>query len=321
MENIKSMSTRLELPDYFGSVKARLGIGRMDYKIKAGLYKIGNPDENAEVFVTSNYKLTTDMVRKSLEGVDCWLLVLDTKGVNVWCAAGKGTFGTDELINRINKTRLGEIVEHRRLILPQLGAVGVAAHKVKKATGFDVNYGPVRAEDIKEYITNGFEATDEMRHVRFNLLDRAVLVPVEVAIACKPTIIALGILMITNALGLTKISKRDVGAYIGAVLIGTALVPIALPKIPARAFSLKGWLLGVVWALLVSKKTDYAKLAQYLLVLPPVAGIFGMNFTGSSTYTSMTGVKKEMTYAMPIFAASIFAGIVLIVKSAFRKKG
>jgi CO dehydrogenase/acetyl-CoA synthase gamma subunit (corrinoid Fe-S protein) len=65
------------------------------------------------VLVSANYKLTFDSVRKNLNAFDCWLLILDTKGVNVWCAAGKGTFGTDELVSRINAVGLGEIVERQ----------------------------------------------------------------------------------------------------------------------------------------------------------------------------------------------------------------
>jgi hypothetical protein len=85
-------------------------------------------------------------------------LILDTKGINVWCAAGKGTFGTDELVGRILKTGLSEIVSHRKLVLPQLGAPGVSAHEVTKQTGFSVVYGPVRAKDIKAFLDSGFQS-------------------------------------------------------------------------------------------------------------------------------------------------------------------
>jgi len=84
--------------------------------------------------------------------MNVWLLVLDTKGVNVWCAAGKGTFGTDELVRSIQAANLKQVVRHRDLVLPQLGATGVAAHEVKRATGFSVHYGPVRARDIQAYL-------------------------------------------------------------------------------------------------------------------------------------------------------------------------
>ena len=149
---IPSVQTSLNLKDILGAWKARWGINRNNYKITPGIYKIGKPDNHSLVFVSSNYKLTFDTVRKNLSGLDCWLLLLDTKGVNVWCAAGKGTFGTCELVNRIEETGLKEIVKHRKLILPQLGAPGISAHEVYKRSEFSVIYGPVRADDIKNFI-------------------------------------------------------------------------------------------------------------------------------------------------------------------------
>ena len=85
----------------------------MSYKISPGLYAVGNPDHTSPVLVSANYKLTFDKMRKELSELDCWLLILDTKGINVWCAAGKGTFGTNELVRRISKTRLSKIVSHK----------------------------------------------------------------------------------------------------------------------------------------------------------------------------------------------------------------
>ena len=111
--------------DYRGALKVRLSIGRNSYQVQPGLYKLGNPGQESEVIVTSNYKLTFDIVRKNLEGLNAWILILQTYGINVWCAAGKGTFGTEELINQINDTQLQSFVSHRRIIVPQLGAPGV----------------------------------------------------------------------------------------------------------------------------------------------------------------------------------------------------
>ena len=97
--------------------------------MEPGLYALGAPAPDSPVFVSANYTLSFDALRSALRGIDGYLLVLDTKGINVWCAAGKGTFGTDELVARIEATRLAEVVRHRRLILPQLGAPGVAPMK------------------------------------------------------------------------------------------------------------------------------------------------------------------------------------------------
>jgi hypothetical protein len=82
--------------DYLGTFKARWGIGRRHYMVDPGLYALGRPDEKSPVLVTANYKMSFDRLRRALPGRNAWILVLDTKGINVWCAAGKGTFGTAE---------------------------------------------------------------------------------------------------------------------------------------------------------------------------------------------------------------------------------
>ena len=183
----------------------------MRYLIAPGLYRIGQPDSNSPVLVTANYKLTVDAVRRSLIGLNVWMLVLDTKGVNVWCAAGKGTFGTKELVRRIEVTNLANFVQHRRLVLPQLGAVGVAAHDVKNATGFFVHYGPVRAADISAYLAAGMRATPAMRRVTFDWKDRLTVAPMEIAGAFKPTLIIIATLALVDIIRHHRVTSQGGG--------------------------------------------------------------------------------------------------------------
>ena len=121
---IMPVSSTLTARDRRGHILARLGQNREGYRVAPGLYSLGSPGPDSPVIVTANYTLSFDAVRSSLPGWDTYILVLDTKGINVWCAAGKGTFGTEELINRIRKTGLSSVVTHHRIILPQLGAPG-----------------------------------------------------------------------------------------------------------------------------------------------------------------------------------------------------
>src|SRR5210317_512611 len=149
---IQHIDSSLKLSDRFGSLKSRFGIGRMNYSVSPGLYSIGRPGDNSPVLVSANYKMSFDHLRSKLGGLDAWILVLDTKGINVWCAAGKGTFGTEELVRRIKASGLEQVVCHRELILPQLSGPGVAAHEVKKLSGFKVFFGPIEAEDIPAFL-------------------------------------------------------------------------------------------------------------------------------------------------------------------------
>lgn len=85
--NIQNISTTLTFRDRFGFVRMRLGIGRASYKIEPGIYAVGNPDSMSPVLVSSNYKMSFDVLRRELFGIDAWILVIDTRGINVWCAA------------------------------------------------------------------------------------------------------------------------------------------------------------------------------------------------------------------------------------------
>ncbi len=184
-DEIPRIPATLTFRDRLGAWKVRWGFGRSHFRVKPGLYRVGDPTPDSSVMVTANYKLSFDCLRSQLIGIDAWILVLDTRGVNVWCSAGKGTFSTDELVKRIEVTGLQDVVKHKKLILPQLSATGVAAHKVKELSGFKVKFGPVRAEDLPAYLSSGLRATPEMRRVRFPLRSRLVLIPYDLVISSK----------------------------------------------------------------------------------------------------------------------------------------
>lgn len=328
--DVPQVVTKLTFSDILGSWKCRWSIGRMDYKVEPGIYAVGTPDADSPVLVTANYKMTFDRLREQLDGLNLWIVVLDTDGVNVWCAAGKGTFGTEEVIYRITNVNLADIVTHRTVILPQLGAVGVAAHEVTKQTGFHVIYGTVRAKDIKAFLANGLKATEEMRTVRFTIGDRAVLTPMELVGVSAPLLIAFGVLFILNAVGFGHYGRADFCGITGAVLTGAVITPIMLSWIPGRAFSFKGGLLGLLWAIgflflngLPSVPVfGWLKAAAYFLLLPSLSGFLTMNFTGSSTYTSLSGVDREMKIAVPVmFFAAAGAVLLLLISDIIRLTG
>jgi len=299
----REVSTTLSFRDVLGAWKCRWDFGRMDYKVEPGLYSVGSPAPESPVLVSANYKMTFDVLRKNLSGVNCWLLILDTKGVNVWCAAGKGTFGTEELVRRIEATGLAKMVAHRRLILPQLGASGVSSHEVARRTGFSVMFGPVRATDIKAFFAAGNKATKDMRTVKFPMWDRFVLTPIEVVMAAKKTLPIFGALFLINLFAARPFGARDVAAYFGAVFAGAVLTPVLLPFVPGKMFAWKGWVLGMLWTFFAVWQlgwlaTERWMAAGYLMLLPAVSAYIAMNFTGCSTYTSPSGVMKEMKTAL-----------------------
>jgi hypothetical protein len=298
---------------------ARHGWRRIHHRVRPGLYSIGDPTPSSPVFVSANYTLSFDSLRRSLTGMHAYILVLDTFGINVWCAAGKGTFGTDELVNRIESTALAGVVGHREVILPQLGATGVAAHEVKKRTGFKVNFGPVQARDIPEFISRG-EATPEMRLVRFGLWDRFVVVPVELVHAFIPmAVIAVAAYFLSGILACV--------AVVASVLAGLVLFPILLPWIPGHDFSVKGFILGALIAIpfalaIAFRASDLSwwerllGAVPYALAMPAVTAFLTLNFTGSTTFTSMSAVRREIFTYIPYIAVFFGAGVVAGVSYA-----
>jgi hypothetical protein len=313
--------TRLSAADRLGGCMVRWGFGRERYRVAPGLYAVGKPDDRSVVLVTANYKLSFDLLRKELGGLDAWILVLDTHGINVWCAAGKGTFGAAELARRIRLSGLRDRVSHRKLILPQLSAPGVAAHKVKSETGFNVIYGPVRSRDIRPFLANGMKASAEMRSVTFNLRERLAVVPTELVEALKYSLILFALLALWDAVrgGLSLRGLMAGGVpYLGALLTGTVAAPAFLPWIPPRSFALKGWLLGIAWALGIglAHNDGPARLAGDLLLLPAISAFMALNFTGNTTFTSQSGVNREIRmFARPMAASGILGILVLMGRS------
>jgi CO dehydrogenase/acetyl-CoA synthase delta subunit len=305
----------------------------MRYTIEPGLYALGKPNEQSPVFVTANYKMSFDKLRGALPGRNAWIVVLDTQGINVWCASGKGTFGTKELVGRIKSSALEQIVSHRKLILPQLSGPGVAAHLVKKLSGFKVIYGPILAADLPAFLDHGLKATPEMRLKTFTTWERMVLIPMEVVGALKVGLMVIPVLFLlalfgksggswTNALSHGLFSVLDL---LIAILAGAVLTPLLLPWLPGRAFSLKGLDLGVlaVVMLMVFGWNDWVtwsgrlEILAWVFLIPATSAYLAMNFTGASTYTSLSGVRKEMRWALPLQIGSGMVGMILWLGSNF----
>lgn len=332
---VLKVRTDLSRADIWGMVKSRASAFRMNYIVMPGLYAVGEPSKESDVFVTANYKMSFDILRRELKGMNAWILVLDTKGINVWCAAGKGTFGTDELVKRITATRLNSVVSHRRIILPQLGAVGVSAGTVQKKTGFRVSFGPVRAKDIPAYVSSGYKKTREMSLTNFSVLDRLVLTPMEINPAMKKyPWFAAAVLII---FGLQPSGILFQRAWYGglpflilgllSVFSGALLTPVLLPFIPFRSFAIKGWLVGLASVFFVTQLSnligmkDHMLLATAFILFPVLSSYIALQFTGSTTFTGMSGVKRELKISIPLYFGALGISLVLIILFKIREWG
>ena len=333
--SVYKVSTDWSRADYWGMIKSRVGGFRMNYAVTPGLYAVGEPTQDSDVFVTANYKLSFDILRRELKGMNTWILVLDTKSINVWCAAGKGTFGTDELIERVGASNLDKVVTHRRLILPQLGAVGVCASEVHEKTGFRVSFGPVQARDIPAYVRAGYKKNKEMCTITFSMIDRLILTPMEINPAMKKfPWFAGGTLLL---FGLQPQGILFKNAFSGglpfllllllAIVSGAFLTPALLPFIPFRSFAIKGWIMGLLAILLVVQGLVLVDvhtmplLAMTYLFFPALSSYIALQFTGSTTFTGISGVKKELKIGIPLYAGAAGVSLIMIVVFKLREWG
>jgi hypothetical protein len=332
---VMKVSTDWSRADHWGMIRSRINSYRMKYAVVPGLYAVGEPNKDSDVFISANYKLSFDVLRRELKGLNAWILVLDTKSINVWCAAGKGTFGTDELVRRIADAHLGTVVSHRRIIVPQLGAVGVSASAVQKRAGFCVHFGPVAARDIPAYVRAGYKKTKKMSIIEFSILDRLVLTPMEVNPVTKkyPWFAAVILLLFGLQPSGILFEKAWAGGApflllgLVSVLAGAFITPVLLPFVPFRSFAIKGWLVGMLSVLssvqvfgLVDRHNTIMFVVAYLF-FPAASSYIALQFTGSTTFTGMSGVKKELKIGIPAYIVTAGISLLLMVLFKLREWG
>lgn len=239
----------------------------LPFPVKTGLRRVGDPDRQSPVFVTGNFGLTVRRVTRALRGIDAYLLVANSRGINVWCAAAGGHFTTDGVVSVLKTSGIGDLVDHRRLVLPQLGATGIERKVLEERTGWRAVFGPVYAEDIPAYLGNHYRKPERMRTVRF---DPAQRLEMAVMWAFPISIIPLIPLLIWwRGLALP---------FLAVVWAMALLIFLGFPWIPSRAvvsaghplpawtrylivFDPRSQKVLVVWAMLVAGLIAYGRLA------------------------------------------------------------
>ncbi len=208
-------------------------------KVATGLYRVGNPNRKSPVLVTGNYELTVRRLVRELDGrVGCWLVVANSRGINVWCAAGGGHFTADDVISAIKTSGVQDMVDHHALILPQLCANGVDGRRIRQETRWGVHWGPVRARDLPAYLAAGREKTNAMRWVTFPLRDRLEM-----------TIISTIFFGVLLAIPFAIFWPHLMGLTLGAMVVQAFFFGLFLPWIPGHDGLVKGIFLAAATVL------------------------------------------------------------------------
>jgi len=205
------------------------------FPCKPSLIKIGNPNQNSPVFLTCNFHLTVERVKRALRGTDCYLLIANSKGINVWCAATGGHFTNHNVVSILKTSGIEKLVSHRKVTLPQLAASGIEAKTIKNKAGWEIIWGPVYAKDIPLFINNNFQKTLPMREVEFPLLQR-----IEMAIAWAFPISAV------SSLIMILFWPKDIFFVVSLIWILSFLIFISFP-IYQHLLNSKGKRIGFIF--------------------------------------------------------------------------
>jgi len=327
------VGSRWTREDRWGAVRCRLGRLRFRYAVAPGLYALGSADQDSPVIVTGNYKLTFDMVRRDLAGVPCWILALDTGGIDVGSASAAGTFSTDQVVTAVKQSRLAEVVSRREVIIPRLGAAGVDADVVHQHCGCTVRCGPVRSRDLPAYLRSG-EASPSMTEIRFSIGDRLALTPWELGRSLKAwAVFVLGAFLYAGATPSgVLVDKAWAGTWpldalgLGAVFAGSFLAPALLPWIPLRSLAAKGWAAGALvcaallfGAGLVSGMDPF--LAAACLLFFPAAAAFMTRAFGAALPAGGSAARRGKGVFIPVFAVACVLSAGLFLLSRLRQWG
>ncbi len=287
----------------------------LPFPCKTGLIRIGNPGRDAPVLLTCNFRLTVERVRRALKGIDAFLLVANSRGVNVWCAATGGRFTNHDVISVLKTSRIEEMVDHRQVILPQLAATGIEGRTIHSETGWMVVWGPVYAKSIPRFLKGSMEKTEDMRTVGFPWPARF-----EMAVAWAFPISMLSLLVLT-------FWRQGVMPLAGFVWGWAFLIFLSFPLYQGRLRS-KGKSVGFVffdfgerglplllWVIFMAGTAGYTLLA----------GDFSWAFAfrwGLSSLIVILVLGLDLKGSTPVYGSGLLEGKLLhVVLDAQRCKG
>ncbi len=292
--------------------------------IKPGLYRAGNPSPESPVLVTANYELTYYTVMRAIakDDIDAWVLVCDTAGINVWCAARGIHFDSDDVVQMVRLTGLSEIVNHRELILPQLAAAGMSPKDIRRRTGFRVQYGPVRIKDLSKWfeLKKPKPKPREMATVTFNLRERMEQTVAHVpflfaAILGKPVAALLGVITLIGLLSLAipiayavifPLSLQAlllVGEFLFALAANALVLGIFFPILPSKGNSF--WRRGLGLAaitvplavlIMVIMEVHWTVLITWMVVQFILTTSLTMDWSGMTSVSDPKVIRREYPY-------------------------
>jgi acetyl-CoA decarbonylase/synthase complex subunit gamma len=293
---IAPLPIHFTLMDYGKAFIAWIFLFMRTFTVRPGLYHIGELDEEAPVLVTGNCFLTVFLLARRLRHKRIRLLIIDTRGINVWCSASKGQFSANEIVEKAAQCDLLTGKGRIKMVLPKFSLSGVNLDELRK-NGIVPTIGPLYAKDVpaflqKEKLRN---QTDDVVH--FGLRSRAF------------TALPTAIQFFYYFLGAYVISLGYV--IPGMIWIATGLAfiyPVLFPWLPGRLFSIKGLSLALLVSIL-NLLIHYGSVTEQLpltIFIFATSVFIALSYTGNSAVSNYTSVRKETARFLPVVVILYF---------------
>jgi SAM-dependent methyltransferase len=304
---VPEVATTLGWRDYVANVACELSLYSTFFRVEPDLYRVGNPGPTSPLFVTANFVLTFNLVRRALRGMDAYVLVIDTRGINVWCAAGAGKFDAREVALSHRAFRVAEVPHRTPAVLPKLSATGVSRPELEDVYGVAAAYGPVYIRDVPAYVAAGYRKTPAMNRVDWGLAKR---MEVTWFFALMNAAIA--------ALPLAVFHRLYSPLAVAAVAAISLLVGALFPWLPTRLYSIKGLAAAALTAVpLLAYKwlggAGAASLGKWGIFLAFAGILLGLEYSGNTSVSSPSQVREEFKPGLVALGALAVAFTLLIV--------
>ncbi len=285
--------------DYLKAMISWFDAFKRTYVLEPGLYYTGEAhDKTTPILVTANYRLTLFTILRKLKGMNVRILVIDTDGINVWCASGKQKFNTAEIMKQVNRYEKETLTDDKRpaLILPKLSLSGVDIKALRQA-GVKPIIGPVYAKQLPEYLTHPPLKDQKNDIIQFGFLSRLFTwLPGFVQFCWYFLLVVI--------IAKTLMIELQTWWILGLVGVIVTVYPLLFPRIPGKQFAVKGiwlalvmtagigasFLLGLISAFHLSTLTIFTFATSLF---------FGLSYTGNSAVSNYTMVRKETARYLP----------------------
>jgi ubiquinone/menaquinone biosynthesis C-methylase UbiE len=323
----------------FKGIKGFIGIlrclltGQVDHvPIEPGIYKSGNPNSKSPIIVTANYLFTYIRLMKDIQEIDAWVLCVDSRGINVWCAARGPDFGNKQIIEAVKASGIGKKTDSKTLYLPQLAAGGVAVPKLPKNTEDfpfrSVKYGPVWSKHLPQYLKDKpAKKPDFMKLAKFTLYHRMRGFITHSTFLLRkiffwPSMGLLLFLLIAGVFIQDFTRLIFVGEIWLAVLVANLLITTLFPLTNfTRRFVVKGIIFGILnvvvfgfilW--LINQSIPFVLWNSVFLFW--LAFFSTMSFSGYTFSTSITEISNEYPVFKQLNKYLLYLGLILSVVGA-----